>query len=62
MWYIHITDEFTRYIAASIIISKIMSTKALIKNCIAICGGPRKIFIDNGEEFIGDTLHEITKI
>ena len=61
LWYIHIIYEFTRYYKAVIITSKSMSTKAYLKNWIAILCAPKKTFSDNREDFIGDAFRGMSE-
>ena len=52
-------DEFARYSAGAIITSKTAAPKVFMKHWIAIFGATRKIFSDNGGEFIGDSFTEM---
>ena len=54
LWYMHIIDEFTRYSNAQIIHNKTATVRTFMKGWISLFGAPRKIFSDNGGEFIGD--------
>ena len=61
LWYIHIIYEFTRYYKAVIITGNSMSTKAYLKNWIAILCAPKKTFSDNREDFIGDAFRGMSE-
>ena len=52
-------DEFTRYSNAVIIKKKSSCLKACIKNWLSIFGAPKRLFSDNGGEFISDEFYEI---
>ena len=59
LWYMHIIDEFSRFSNAQIIRSKDMSVRTFMKSWISIFGAPRKVFSDNGGEFIGDDFFDM---
>ena len=50
-------DEFTRYSNAVIIKKKSSCLKACIKNWLSIFGAPKRLFSDNGGEFISDEFY-----
>ena len=52
-------DEFTRYSNAAIIKSKSVVPQAFLRYWISLFGPPKKIFTDNGGEFIGDTIYDL---
>ena len=54
LWFMHIIDEFSRYSNAIIIRHKDESVKVFMKCWISLFGAPKKVFSDNGGEFIGD--------
>ena len=54
-------DEFTRCRNAVIIKKKSSSLKAFIKNWLNIFGAPKRLFSDNGGEFISDEFYEISE-
>ena len=51
---LHMIDGFPRFSAGAIITSKAVASKSFMQHWIAILGAARKIFSDNGGEFIGD--------
>ena len=55
----HIVDEFTQHSTGAVLTNKAKAGKKLMKHWIAIFGPPKKIFSDNGGEFIGDSFVEI---
>ena len=59
IWYMHIIDEFTRLSNAVIIRSKTVAVKTFLKHWMSLFGVPRKIFSDNGGEFIGDEFYDM---
>ena len=52
-------DEFARYSNAVIIKNKPSVLKVFIKNWLSIFGAPKKLFSDNGGEFIIDEFYEM---
>ena len=52
-------DEFTRYSNAVIIKKKSSCLTAFIKNLLSIFGVPKRLFSDNGGEFISDEFYEM---
>ena len=58
LYYFHMIGEFTRYSNAVIINKKSSSLKAFIKNWLSIFGSPKRLFSDNGGEFISDEFCE----
>ena len=60
-WYLHIIDEFTRFSAGAIIHSKkaTVFVKKFIQCWISVFGAPRKLFSDNGGEFINNEVHDM---
>ena len=52
-------DEFTKYSNAVIIKKKLSSLTVFIKNWLSIFGAPKRLFSDNGGEFINDEFYEI---
>ena len=50
-------DEFTRFSAGVIITRKAVASKVFMQCWTAIFGAPRKIFSDNGGEFIGGFIY-----
>ena len=54
-------DEFARYINVVIIKNKSPTLKAFIKIWLSILGAPKKLFSDNGGEFISDKFYECVK-
>ena len=54
-------DEFTKYSNAVIIKKKLSSLTVFIKNWLSIFGAPKRLFSDNGGEFINDEFYEICK-
>ena len=54
LWYLHITDEFSCYSNAVIIRSKNPNIiiKNFLQNWISIFGSTKKMFSDNGREFV----------
>ena len=58
LYYLHITDEFTRY-SNAVIIKKKSRLAAFIKNWLSIFGAPKRLFTDNGGEFISDEFYEM---
>ena len=54
LWFMHIIDEFSRYSNAIIIRHKDESVKVFMKCWISLFGAPKKVFSDNGGEFICD--------
>ena len=59
LFYLHIIGEFTTYSQATIIKHKNESTKAFLTSWIGIFRAPRKLFSDNGSEFIGEDFVEL---
>ena len=61
IYYFHMIDEFTRYSNAVIIKKKspCLCLKAFINNWLSISGAPKRLFSDNGGEFISDEFYEI---
>ena len=59
MWYLHMIDEFTRYSNAVIINDKKMAARAFLTDWIKHYGRPKKVYSDNGGEFIGQEIHNI---
>ena len=59
LYYFRIIDEFTRYSNAVIFKKKLSSLTAFIKNWLSIFGAPKRLFSDNGEEFISDKFYEM---
>ena len=59
LWYIHFVNEFNRYSGAVIVRNKAACHKAFIKHWILIFGALRKVFSNNGGEFIGGVLIEM---
>ena len=57
--YFHVIDEFARYINVVIIKNKSPTLKAFIKIWLSIFGAPKKLFSDNGGEFISDKFYEM---
>ena len=57
--YLHINDEFTRYSNAVIIKKKSSSSAAFTKNWLSIFRAPKRLFTDNGGEFISDELYKM---
>ena len=55
----HMVDEFTRYSAAAIILTKMITAKTFMKHWIAIFGAPKTVFLDNGREFIRQSFVEM---
>ena len=62
LYYLHVTDEFTRYSQAAIMKRKSESAKVFLCSWIGIFGVPRKVFSDNGGEFIGEDFIELCEI
>ena len=58
LFFLYITEEFAKYIQAAIIKHKNKSTKAFLISWNGIFGAPRKLFSDNGGEFIGEDFVE----
>ena len=52
-------DELTKYSNAVIIKKKLSSLTVFIKNWLSIFGAPKRLFSDNGGEFINDEFYEI---
>ena len=59
LWYTHFVNEFNRYSGAVIVRNKAVCHKAFIKHWILIFGALRKVFSNNGGEFIGGVLIEM---
>ena len=59
LYYLHIIDEFTRYSNAVIIKKKSSISAAFTKNWLSIFGAPKRLFTDNGGEFISDELYKM---
>ena len=59
LYYLHIIDEFTRCSNTVIIKKKSSSLAAFIKNWLSIFGAPKRLFSDNGGEFINDEFYEM---
>ena len=59
LFYLHIIGEFTTYSQATIIKHKNESTKAFLTSWIGIFRATRKLFSDNGSEFIGEDFVEL---
>lgn len=55
----HMVDEFTRYKAATIMSTKTITAKVLMKHWIAIFGPTKTVFLDNGGEFISESFVEM---
>ena len=62
LYYLHVIDEFTQYIQAAKIKRKSECAKTFLCSWIGIFGAPRKVFSDNGDEFIGEDFIELCKI
>ena len=52
-------DQFSKYINVAIIKNKSPTLKAFIKIWLSIFGAPKKLFSDNGGEFISDKFYEM---
>ena len=61
IWYMHIID-FTRLSNAVIIRSKTVAVKRFLKHWVSLFGVPRKIFSDNGGEFIGVEFYDMCDV
>ena len=59
LFFSHISEEFAKYIQAAIIKHKNKSTKTFLISWNGIFGAPRKLFSDNGGEFIGEDFVEL---
>ena len=59
--YFHVIDQFSKYINVAIIKNKSPTLKAFIKIWLSILGAPKKLFSDNGGEFISDKFYECVK-
>ena len=59
LWYLHMVDEFTRFSNACFIKTKTAVPQSFMRNWIQIFGPPKKIFTDNGGEFIGESIYDL---
>ena len=59
LYYFHMINEFARHSNAVIIKKKSSSLTAFIKNWLSIFGAPKRLFSDNGGEFISDEFYEM---
>ena len=61
LWYLHMIDEFTRFSNAVLIREKypVVIIRNFLKFGVSIFGAPKKVFSDNGGEFIGEEFYEI---
>ena len=61
LWYLHIIDEFTRFSNAVLIREKypVVIIRNFLEFRVKHFGAPRKVFSDNGGEFIGEEFYEM---